>query len=427
MSLIIVVGRAWRAISVALILGQLLFAHAARAADPPPPSSDEIAALEYLELIQKGLHAKFKTEPAKFDEKFIDEVMAQFMRSGANSLSEEILVQIRRGLIEKLQVLPRSRYEDIYAYTMLQSLDSDIRAIIEKSSIPLKSAPLFGTLPTRRVNARTFKPPNSERIVVAFEDQVFNFANLYSKAIVQALPVVKSESSGRVLFSVDVEVIRKHLLESRAAQLRFNELIVANIVAGRPGAAPQYFLPEPHSSLAGILRDAMELFVLGHEYGHVIGDHLGRSKKLVASLGEAQVDELLHSWKDELEADWIGFQLCFAAMRERNIDDALTYSAIALFMRGMELVEASLSVMRTGREGGNEANEQEGSSHPPWVVRRQFAANSARKLLGDSATSAEGLENAMAAAASLLWPSARDDLMNLRRNGVKAHFSWDAD
>src|SRR4051812_7837907 len=74
--------------------------------------------------------------------------------------------------------------------------------------------------------------------------------------------------------------------------------------------APQYILEDRTAQLiASWLTQASELFILGHEYGHVICGH-GTNKRMISSeIANENVKEVRFSWEQEFEADSVGLML----------------------------------------------------------------------------------------------------------------------
>jgi hypothetical protein len=392
-----------------------------------PPASDEAEqemAVRYLENIQRHMYLSLGRQPTIYDKDTVERFAERFMNSpsAANLTPErrqELWESIRKRFFEtKL----RSKYEDLGGYFIVEQLNNQIRDVIASSSVKLRGVPVFGTLPTRRVNARTFAVPGTNNVVIAFEDQLFTFALLFSKAVVYAFPE-RQESSGGAGFSTSKEEIRKRIETHPEPRRRFQEVLAAYLLAGTPSAAPPYFQAQPHATLSSILRQSMELFILGHEYGHFIGNHLQEGRQVKAAIGNEKVTEIMRSWSDEFEADVYGLQLSVAAMRKTGHDTALGYWGADFFFTMLDSVERALHILTTGKEADLDGKNAAPSSHPPPALRRQYLRNAVNKLFKNDADPI-GLAEALQFSTELLWEKTKPMFMDAYKDGRRPHSSW---
>jgi len=392
----------------------------------PTQDPDELKAVRYLEAIQSAIHAKLGTRPAvRHDEAWLDEMLKKYFAVRPTMTADQREEFSRRYKQHEQAPLPSrvSRYESVTNFSMLDSLDQQIQAVLARSSAANIARPVFGTLPTRHVNARTFLVPGTSRNLIAFEDQLWGFTNLVSKAIVLALPPLPASKEGKVHFSIDIDKVVRHLETTPEAEQRFQELMVAYIAQGRPTAAPQYFAQELPSQLVQILLSSMELFVLGHEYGHVIAHH-GRSRTITQTIGNQDFEEVWRDWEAEFVADAIGLKLSVAAMRTQGFDVAMSYWGADLFATAMDIVERALGVLSEGREPTDDELLAVKRSHPPWWLRRESLRKFAVEFYGEQGKSAAHLGEQTQQVAQQLWARTRPVLQAMHKSGLRPHPSW---
>jgi hypothetical protein len=270
---------------------------------------------------------------------------------------------------------PPTRYEHPAQYWLMIRLAQEIEEAASLYPIPLPILPAIGTLPTGRVNAMAIAIPKNDEYLVVFESELFTFALLLSKVVAQAVPF-QGIDSGRLKFTTDISSVERCLAENPVIVGRFRELMFAYLLTGHPSSAPPYILEEPYLTLSAILRDSMELFVMGHEYGHIIRGHLLGQKESASLLGEENVDEITRSWEQELEADAVGLQLLIPAMQEkRRMDLSLSYWGADLFFSCSDILERGISILLKGQPGYRRVG-----SHPFAELRRK----SLRNILGRS-------------------------------------------
>jgi hypothetical protein len=269
-------------------------------------------------------------------------------------------------------------YELPGTYWLMSSLAEDIERLQPKSPQKELPRPVFGTLPTGKVNARAILVPTSNEYLLVFESEIFTFCNLLSKIIAQSLPFNlvgssfekqgQSREESDWTYSLLNEDIAKNIRENRQIQLRFEQLLLAYILQGSPSFAPRYMLRDPHLSFASLLRRPMELFIMGHEYGHIIGEHHKASKIVSGNILGMKVNEIQYQGKEESEADFTGLYLTLQIAKEYG------YPGAVLVFAGMDVLQRSLSVFSNGVEYPPDVAKHESrGSHPPPSFRREIA------------------------------------------------------
>ncbi|MEV6632070.1 hypothetical protein AB0M54_15100 [Actinoplanes sp. NPDC051470] len=308
-----------------------------------------------------------------------------------------------------------TKFEHPFAYAMMRTLTRHIEKVLADHDIGLPSRPRFGTLATGQVNAMTVAVPGGGHLVL-LENELLTFANLICKAIVLACPATEAED-GWFGFSTEAPA---HLDEDDTAVVRFTETLLAYLVDGRPAAAPQYLLGSWRQQIVtSLLRDAVELFVVGHEYGHIIGGHLGSAR--LRSAGVVPVEQVDYAWQQEYEADYIGVHLGVLAMREKiEVDADYAFCGFEIFFSALDIMDRAASLLQFGDESARRLG-----SHPPSFDRRATLRDSAVRLVGgDESGHPLGLGRAYAAVLDTLWERARPAVVRARRHGVRLAPMW---
>src|SRR6266581_1222682 len=197
----------------------------------------------------------------------------ELAKSSLGGLNEEDEAELRSSLREKHQnaAIPQSRYEDPSFYSIVEHLTIDLNEGARMRGLVPARWPVIGTLDTGRVNAVTVRVPGTMECVIFLERQLLAFANLFSKAIARALPI-KQVPEG-IAFGFGVSDVVAHVRSDWSTAARLGDLLIAYVATGLPMHAQQYFCEPSHVKIASYFRHSMELFVLGHEYAHVmLGD-----------------------------------------------------------------------------------------------------------------------------------------------------------
>ncbi|MEF9886022.1 hypothetical protein [Streptomyces sp. P9-A4] len=338
---------------------------------------------------------------------------------GMPGLSEEQLQQVVQfGATGQEHWPPCGPDEHPGGYMVIHMLADRLEASLP-DTVP---RPVLGMMATGEINAVTLLAPDSRTHLVVFEDELLNFANLFSKAVALAMPHERAED-GRIAFSVDIDKVRRHVRESPEAVRRFREVVLAYLLEGRPGRAPQYFAPEGISNMGAILREGMELFVLGHEYGHVMAEHVAdrKSRRRMLGTAEGEVTEVGWKWEQEVVADLLGWNLSLGAM-SGEYGAALPHAGVELFFSACEVLERAVPLLVTGAN----APRRESPTHPPAALRRDLVRTHAQARLEDDAAPLLELGTAIKEIVDVLWEQTAPVIVDLHRQGAVPDARWTA-
>src|SRR5262249_38260681 len=135
----------------------------------------------------------------------------------------------------------------------------------------------------------------------------------------------------------DPRVIEARLNSHNNLFPRFAELFINYAVNGDPHTAPEYNPAAEYIPLTSAWRDAMEFFILGHEFGHFrLGQLEAAARRLIRRSGYSGS---AMKWDQEFEADGFGLRVTLAGLRERHGNPAVTYAGVEMFLRGLGLVD----------------------------------------------------------------------------------------
>jgi hypothetical protein len=230
---------------------------------------------------------------------------------------------------------------------------------------PVPVRPVLGTLRSGRVNAMAVAVPNSEEFIILFEDGLFGFANLLTKAVFKAIPV-DEDSEEKMSFSTDVKEWLAQLDRDPNPVIRLFDALTAYLLQGHPHQAKPYLMDTPRMHLASTLRTSMEVFVLGHEYGHIVSGHLSRKNLKKSRVGVDQAEVIALNQMQEIEADQKGLELMMNVNLMKNFDLSLSFWGADFFFACIDIIEQSASLIRYG-----EKRETFVDTHPPTNFRRE--------------------------------------------------------
>ncbi|MGW7648333.1 hypothetical protein [Streptomyces bobili] len=380
------------------------------------------------------------------------------MRTGL--VGPEALDALRAKLFRNEELLADmtvSKYENARTNQSLHKLADSVERAGRALGFPMPERPLLGTLPTGRVNVMTLLVPATREHLVLFESEFLGFAYLSAKAVAEVLPYRRSPEGGAA-FSLEPGKVRERLEKHPQSAHRFGQLARAYLETGVPYNAHQYTQDPVRNTWAAMLCESVELFALGHEYGHILKGHLGQQRP-AARLGGPNLDEpeeLAWSRQEEFQADAQGLSLSVAAMRSRGFDLPIGFLGADFYFTMMHVMERAISVLRHGHENGPDGDDAQRPSllrrmvgrqsqnkpqghtksragdgtgdgavtHPPSVLRRlMLRAVLARDNTPQIAAAIELGQN-MEQVMEMLWLDLRPRLLDAHRAGVRPLERW---
>lgn len=353
-----------------------------------PDMSSKKKAQLYLEELQKEIYSSHLCiDPDNLTwEDIAEEIMQQHSPLYRAAVSSKKYRDLGNGLKKVMTEHIRnnretpSRFEDPAWYELMVYLSKEIESCADKLPFRIPNRPVFGTLPSHRVNAMSIALPQSNEYLIVFESQMFNFLNSMSKIVARAIPFKGSEGEFS-LFSPDDINVDKTYIDNVCITDLFSEVILSYLSQGK--SEHGYLLEEKYELLANGLLQYSEIFVLGHEYGHIIAGHLSKGKKQAISLYGKKLEEVVFDMVQELEADNIGLGIMLGVAnkelmgnlrmmsdRERNLDEQTRHMSPRLwggdfFFSCAEVLERSIALLRTG----DESNRPIGPHPPAWRRR----------------------------------------------------------
>jgi hypothetical protein len=352
--------------------------------------------------------------------RLIDELLR--MRTGL--VSPEQIEKLRAGLHEnekQLRAMTVSKYENARTLQSLHKMADSVERAGRALGFPVPQRPLLGTLPTGRVNVMTMLVPGTGEHLVLFESEFSGFAYLSAKAVAEVTPFRRTPEGGAA-FELEPDKVRERLARHPESARRFGELVRAYLETGVPYNAPQYLQDPVRNTWAEMLCRSMQLFALGHEYGHILEGHLGQQRP-AAGLGgseSADPEELAWSNQEEIEADAQGVSLSVAAGQSEGHDLPIGFLGADFYFTMTHVLERAISVLRHGHENVS----ADATTHPPSVLRRMILRHVVSRHRTPQVDAAIGLGENMEQVVEMLWRDLRPRLVDAHRAGVRPLQRW---
>ncbi|SOE07429.1 hypothetical protein [Streptomyces sp. Ag109_G2-15] len=282
--------------------------------------------------------------------------------------------------------------------------------------------PLISHLRTGQLNAVSMRVPGRFGAhLVLVEDQMPLFASKLSKAVAWAVPHGPGDAEGMVGLQWSLPAAVERIETVPEVAERFTDIVVAYAVTGRVGNAGHHLLPPGLFNFAGMLRDSLEYFVVGHEYAHIISGHLDSAVRRRGVLPVEEAEVLAYSWRQEFDADLLGMVLSLnAGVEHDNRDLWVGFLGISLFFDALDVMDRAVALLQTGDEHARQLG-----SHPPSDLRKQcLRAFLPRMADADRVRMALELADIQGQIIRELWARTRPALLDLHRRGVPTAQTW---
>lgn len=386
-------------------------------------------ATEYLEKLQKEAFKNFHKTPEHINKEFVngmkpifEEIISKYGITNPTEISQ-MRNDFESRQQEKFKIKLPTKYETISNYSLIL----DFADLIEKA-IPVLgfldkeknvnhtlkdlnmniTRPIFGTLPAGSLNATSYGFSNGERLIV-FESELLQFCNLISKIVAKAIPF--SKEKGKIFFQFQEANILEQIEKNMEIFNRFKELIMGFLLTGYASSASQYILEAPFNKIADHLRLSMEVFIMGHEYAHILLRHLDSKETTKQTLNSEGTFNIIYSWQLEFDADRLGLPLMITALDEQGREYTdLSYCGADLFFSSYEIIEKAKSILKNGTDDfyWNDGKTDNIGTHPPSEKRRENLRKTAEYQFGSKFLT---LSKLIEKIIQILWDKLRPELI----------------
>jgi len=232
--------------------------------------------------------------------------------------AEEAEARIRE-IDEVLKFVGENRRPSYEFWTAGINLQT-IRSVVERRGgrAPM---PLFDNIGHGQVHAmvKSF----GQRHLLIFQYGAKAFTNLFSKALVSVWLRMTQELHGRPDLIDDDHVLA--FMRTLDATTALQKMMHGYLFLGKPWGGASVSLPEgPQAEMAGKLEVAMDLFIVAHEYAHILYEH--------------ESNRRLSRHDKELAADQLGLSLMFGAFEGDREDFVLPFCGAYLIIGVQEMI-----------------------------------------------------------------------------------------
>ncbi|HBX22450.1 MAG TPA: hypothetical protein DEF34_02260 [Desulfotomaculum sp.] len=154
-------------------------------------------------------------------------------------------------------------------------------------------------------------------------------------------------NKSKVIFDFNKKKIRRNLKNNKKANAKFIEALVLYFAYRDLTLSKVYFEKDENMDLSGILWDNAELFVVAHEYSHIILGHLSPNQAFSRRFlhTDSMLYEVIMSWNEEFSADELALKIVFAHSQNDRKGVFAGYLGIELLFVCFDIIEKVCNVM----------------------------------------------------------------------------------
>ncbi len=308
---------------------------------------------QYLAYLQKHFAPPgYRSDRMQVSDALLERFAERILRSRGYKPGERYRI-LKQQLIENLkkrhQTPVPTPYEIPILRSLLVGLVNDVRAVARRNRLRLPRNIVFGVLPTGEVNAMVIQVPSGRGAVVAVDLGTFLYVHLMAKAISSFIPYAGMNKRGPS-FRLGRREIERGFRSNPDAHKRFLEVLTAYLLFGNPARAPQYWQRGPHHPITALLRDTAEMFIVAHEYAHLILGHIRirrntRTRSIRKGLKITNIS--VHRWEQEILADNLALQVVVDHNLREGFPFRLAYWGVDFFLSAIDFVDRANGISDT--------------------------------------------------------------------------------
>jgi hypothetical protein len=311
------------------------------------------AAKTYLDDLYRDLGLTRSTKkPQSYEDVsgYIERRASGFMSQAGSKLPHH-RVPDRKQIKDVVRTYVSKNYQDGQLDLLKQTVGL-LTDALKGLNLPIPSQPLYGQLPLGSLNAMSIRVPGTADSLIVFHEGVFEFLHFYVRILASALTI--PQISGRAVAMIDgKDQIVETIARRTDAQTAMIDAIDHYLFAGSAVKARAATLGFEASLITSILLSSSEIFVLGHEWGHLEKGHHANAATVSRSIGPRDVVADAPEVEQEYEADergvWYSTRWVIFAESTGNFQ-RFFYVGGAVALSAMYVAERALSIIATGRE-----------------------------------------------------------------------------
>lgn len=298
----------------------------------------EILVKEFLEKIQRS--SPFRTPVSKFS------VEKAYPIADTDAPEKKALQAFLRSHMEKIVKAIPSRYENPMFYDIVYRSTQILDKILKNNFKQKFAKPVFGSLGTGQISGQVVVVPDTDSKLILLDDGAFIFFYMVAAVVAELFPYLSKGGSHTFDFekkpdeSLILSIIK-----------RLDQIIHAYVYTAHPLTYWPTFAAstDQKNKLTAEIINAIDIFMIGHEYGHIVGDHLKTDNIVDKRVAKNKGRTYSILQKQELEADSFGCYFTIESIPFTHADSKISTMAIYLLFNIWELTYKCVNMSKNGR------------------------------------------------------------------------------
>jgi hypothetical protein len=288
--------------------------------------------------------------------------------------------------------------QDSAEYLILNRHSEDIIKVANENNIFIPNGIILGTLPLNYLDAFTRVFPQGQRLI-ALSEGLFLF--LYSMGRVVSSFFTKindDKDKSYATFDFNKDSINENLKTNKKGYNLFLETLILYFLYKDLSFSKIYYEEDTNINLSAVLWDTAELFIVAHEYSHIILGHLPAENNFTKRFldDNSMLYQVVRNWSEEFSADILAFQLTMAKNQKSG------YGLFACYL-GIEFLFACLNIIE------KVYNVEFSETHPSAQMRIENLRQHFKSALPNKSQTIIDGTSVVGEIMAALWNNNKDD------------------
>jgi hypothetical protein len=214
----------------------------------------------------------------------------------------------------------------------------------EPSKLYFPEDVVIGTAQFGEINAMAIASPNSDKSkIILFDSGIFIFINSFAKIVSILLPK-ETVNDDFVSYNINKIEIDQSIQQNGFVNGLFTSLIINYLTKGHAGFSQKFFVDKVDNKLTDALRNTAELFIISHEYGHILFNHLDFNRKVKKELAKRlQIETWEIDWDQEFQADEFASIVVIRLNHViKDMEASIAFAGVPFFFSTVEILYTCL-------------------------------------------------------------------------------------
>lgn len=236
--------------------------------------------------------------------------------------------------------------QDSAGYFILNRHSENIIKVANENNIIIPNGIVLGTLPLNYLDAFTCVFPQGQRLI-ALSEGLFLFLYSMGRVVSSFFSKINDdENKSYATFDFNKDSINENLKTNKKGHELFLETLILYFLYENLSFSKIYYEEDININLSAVLWDTAELFIVAHEYSHIILGHLPAEKNFSKRFldDNSMLYQIVRNWSEEFSADALAFQLTMAKNQNSGYGLFACYLGIEFLFACLDIIEKIYNV-----------------------------------------------------------------------------------